>query len=60
MGECYHKFIFKKIEVAFFKSIFSEVTGTVEGRRKGNTPKDKVSCICYLGHTFKKRMTVIS
>ena len=35
-------------------------SGTDEGRRKGNTPKDKVSCICYLGHTFKKRMTVIS
>lgn len=49
----------KKIEVAFFKSIFSDVTGTEEGRRKGKTPKEEMSCTLILGHTIKSRMTVI-
>ena len=49
----------KKIEVAYFKSIFLDVTGTEEGRRKGNTPKDETSCMSILGHTVKSRMTVI-
>ncbi len=49
----------KKIEVAFFKSISSDVTGTDEEGRKGQTPKEEMSCTSILGHTIKSRMTVI-
>lgn len=48
-----------KIEVAYFKSIFSDVTGTEEEERKGKTPKEEISCISNLGHAIKSRMTVI-
>lgn len=48
-----------KIEVAYFKSIFSDVTGTEEEERKGKTPKEEISCMSNLGHTIKSRMTVI-
>lgn len=33
----------KEIEVACFKSSFSDVSGTDEEKGKGNAPKDKVS-----------------
>ncbi len=49
----------KKIEVAFFKSISSDVTGTDEEEGKGTTPKEEISCILNLGHAVKSRMTVI-
>ncbi len=49
----------KKIEVAYFKSMFSDVTGTGEEKRKGKTPKEEISCISSLGHAIKSRMTVI-
>ena len=49
----------KEIEVAFFKSIFSDVTGTGEEQRKGKTPKEERSCKSILGHAVKSRMTVI-
>ncbi len=32
-----------EIEVACFKSIFPDVSGTEEGEGKGNAPKEKVS-----------------
>ena len=32
-----------RIEVARFKSSFSDVSGTDEGAGKGNAPKDKIS-----------------
>jgi len=49
----------KEIEVAFFKSIFSDVAGTEEEEGKGKTPKEEMSCISILGHAIKSRMTVI-
>ena len=49
----------KEIEVAFFKSIFSDVTGTGEEEGKGKTPKEEMSCMSILGHAIKNRMTVI-
>ena len=49
----------KEIEVAFFKSISSDVTGTDEGEGKGTTPKEEISCMLNLGHAIKSRMTVI-
>lgn len=47
-----------KIEVADFKSIFSDVAGTGEEKRKGRTPKDEKSWASSLGHAVKNRMTV--
>ena len=49
----------KEIEVAFFKSSFSDVTGTEEEEGKGKTPKEEMSCKSNLGHAIKSRMTVI-
>jgi hypothetical protein len=48
-----------EIEVAFFKSIFSDVADTDEGERKGNTPKEETICKSPLGHAVKNCMTVI-
>ena len=50
---------FTQIEVAFFKSIPSDVAGTGEAGRKGKTPKEEMSCKSSLGHAVKSRMTVI-
>lgn len=33
----------KEIEVAFLISIFSDVSGTDDEKRKGKTPKDEIS-----------------
>ena len=49
----------KKIEVAYFNSILSDAAGADEGRRKGKTPKEEMTCESSLGHTVKNRMTVI-
>ncbi len=49
----------KKIEVAYFKSILSDVTGTEEESGKGKTPKEEMTCKSILGHAIKSRMTVI-
>ena len=35
------------------------MTGTEEGIRKGNTPKEDVSCTQSLGHRVKSFVTVI-
>lgn len=48
-----------KIEVAFFMSNFSDAAGASEGKGKGNTPKEKMTCQSILGHAVKSRMTVI-
>lgn len=49
----------KKIEVAFFKSILFDAAGAGDERKKGNTPKEEISCRSNLGHTVKSRVTVI-
>ena len=58
---CYsnHKILKKKIEVAFFKSTFSDAAGAEEGKGKGNTPKEGMICSLTLGHAVKSCMTVI-
>lgn len=48
-----------EIEVAYYKSILSDVAGTEEGRRKGNMPKERNSCSSDLGRAVNSRMTVI-
>lgn len=47
-----------EIEVACFMSTFPDVTGTEEGKEKGNMPKEE-GPYRNLGHTIKNRMTVI-
>lgn len=49
----------KEIEVAYFKSRLSDVTGTEEESRKGKTPKEETACMSNLGHAINSRMTVI-
>ncbi|MCI8542562.1 MAG: hypothetical protein HFH95_04500 [Lachnospiraceae bacterium] len=49
----------KKIEVAFFKSTFSDAAGAEEEKGKGNTPKEGMICSLTLGHAVKSCMTVI-
>lgn len=49
----------KRIEVACFKSIFSDVAGTCEEERKGRTPKERIDCRLFLGHRVNNSMTVI-
>ena len=39
----------KKIEVAFFKSTFSDAAGAEEEKGKGNTPKELLSAGRVLG-----------
>ena len=49
-----------EIEVAFSRSTFSDMAGIEEGKGKGATPKEVVSCGRFLGHAVKNGMTVIS
>lgn len=49
----------KKIEVACFKSTFSDAAGADEEKRKGKTPKEEMTCKSNLGHRVKNSMTVI-
>ena len=37
----------------------SDVADTVEGERKGGTPKEEIFCGSNLGHKVKSLMTVI-
>ena len=40
---------FTQIEVAFFMSRFPDVSGTVEGKGKGTTPKEEIPVYRVLG-----------
>lgn len=40
-------------------SSLSDVAGTGEGKRRGRTPKENVSCEGFLGDVLKKYITVI-
>lgn len=48
-----------KIEVAYFISTLSYVSGTVEDFGKGNVPKGNIPVYIVLGHIVKSCMTVI-
>lgn len=50
---------YKKIEVAFFKSIFPDVPDTADGEKKGKTPKGIMHRALFLGHRVKSSVTVI-
>jgi len=47
------------IEVALFKSTYSDAAGAGEEKGKGGTPKEEMTCKSNLGHTVKNCMTVI-
>lgn len=47
----------RKIEVAFFISNLSDISGIGKDRRKGTTPKDAMPEDCIPGHTVKNCMT---
>lgn len=49
----------KRIEVAFFKSIFPDVPGTDDGKKKGRTPKGTMYRTLFLGRRVKNSATVI-